>query len=202
MNLGFCPHKNLKIGLDAHYCPDCHKRFESGTKAYEELLTETDKRDLDKKKDAEISRLRKEIDGLHQENDELYKTLGALRTRINRAKNMNPFKRPSFLQVLQLARMAYMDIKREAGGWLLSMGSTITRKFKTLREIWELLTADDWYLGDIFPQTSADKPEPIPVEVRPKLPQRHPPLVPSMNASTTALWRYEDECLQYQLESS
>lgn len=56
-SVGFCPHKNLKIGLDAHYCPDCHKRFERGTSSYEELLSETDKRDLDRKKDAEISRL-------------------------------------------------------------------------------------------------------------------------------------------------
>ena len=189
--VGFCPHKNLKIGLDAHYCPDCHKRFESGTKAYEQLLSETDKRELDRKKDALIKRLREEV-------DQLYETVGALRGQINRAKDPNPFKRPSFLRVLQLARTALMDLVRTKGGWVLSMGSTITRKFKTLREIWELLTQDDWYLGDIFPQTSADKPEPKPVEVKPRLPQRHPPLAPSIHASTSALWRHQEQCLEYQ----
>lgn len=186
--VGFCPHKNLFIGLDSHYCPDCHKRFERGTKAYEELLSETLKRDLDRKKDALIERLREEA-------DELYKIIGALRKQIINAKDPSPFKRLSFLKVARYVGGLGFNIVREKSSWVLSMGSILNRKFKNLREIWDLITQEDWHLSDIFPQTSADPP---PKQVSPKLPQRHPPLVPSMNASTTAFWRHEEQCLEYQ----
>lgn len=142
------------------------------------------KGDLDKKKDAEIKRLREEVNTLNEQ-------VANLRGQLNRAKDPTPVKRPSLLRVLLLARMALMDIKRVGGGWVLSMGENLRRSFKTLREIWELLTQDDWCLSDIFSQPT----------IKPRLPQRHPPLAPSMRASTTALWRHEEQCLEYQRSS-
>lgn len=193
--VGFCPHEHMKIGLDAHYCPDCHKSFKRGTANYEALLANCNKSkgDLDKKKDAEIKRLREEVSTLNEQ-------VANLRGKLNRAKDPTPVKRPSLLRVLCTARMALMDIKRVGGGWVLSMGENLRRSFKTLREIWDLLTQDDWCLSDIFPQRVGDTP--LVPSIKPRLPQRYPPLAPSMRASTTALWRHEEQCLQYQRESS
>lgn len=193
--VGFCPHERIVRGLDAHYCPDCHKRFLSGTADYEALLANCDKSKgdyLDKKKDALIKRLR-------EENSTLNEQVANLRGQLNRAKDPNPVQRPSLIRVLLLARMALMDIKRVGGGWVLSMGDSLRRSFKRLRDIFDLLTQDDWCLSDIFKPTLEDKP--LGPTKRPRLPERYPPLAPSMMASTTALWRHESQCLEYQRSS-
>ena len=69
---------------------------------------------------------------------------------INRAKDINPFARPSFKRVLTLARATFLDLcKCSGGGWFLSLGHGV-RKFKTLRQIWDILCLDDGLLEDLL----------------------------------------------------
>ena len=44
-----------------------------------------------------------------------------------------------------------MDVQRTVGGWILKLGDK-ARKFKRLADIWYILSQDEWYLEDIFPQ--------------------------------------------------
>jgi hypothetical protein len=51
---------------------------------------------------------------------------------------------------LHLAKAACLDVFKDAeGNWTLSMGH-LKRNFKKLRDIWDLLITDDWYLMDLF----------------------------------------------------
>lgn len=96
--------------------------------------------------DNEIDRLRQQVADLQQQ----------VRDRdliIRQARDITPVLRPNFARVLALVRAACLDIskipKTEGGGWLLSMGS-LRRKFKFLRQIWDLLVVGDWFLADLF----------------------------------------------------
>ncbi len=88
-----------------------------------------------------------EIDRLHCLNQELQKN-------IRQARDITPLVRPSFKRVLSLAHDACLDISKiskiDGGGWLLSMGSSLRRKFKSLRQIWDLLIVGDWILSELF----------------------------------------------------
>jgi hypothetical protein len=96
---------------------------------------------------AEIARLR-------AQNDEL---LGLIR----RAKDISPVEKPSLKRVLALAQAACFDVfKSVEGNWTLSMGH-LKRNFKKLRDIWDLLITDDWYLMDLF------SPPPPPLVAKP-----------------------------------
>jgi len=96
---------------------------------------------------AEIARLR-------AQNDEL---LGIIR----RAKDISPVEKPSLKRVISLAQAACFDVFKSAEGkWTLSMGH-LKRNFKKLRDIWDLLITDDWYLMDLF------SPPPLPVTPKP-----------------------------------
>jgi hypothetical protein len=44
-----------------------------------------------------------------------------------------------------------MEVKRTVGGWILRMGDK-ARKFRRLADIWDLLSQDEFYLSDIFPE--------------------------------------------------
>jgi hypothetical protein len=93
---------------------------------------------------AEIARLR-------ERNTKLLELARSQAEIIRRAKDISPVARPSRCRVTRLAQAAFMNVSKAFnGGWVLSMGEKLKRGFKTLKEIWELLIVDDWFLGDIF----------------------------------------------------
>jgi hypothetical protein len=99
---------------------------------------------------AEIARLR-------TQNDELLSRVRSQSEEIRRAKDISPVEKPSLKRVLALAHAACLDVlKSTEGNWILSMGR-LRRSFKKLRDIWDLLIVDDWYLTDLF------SPPPLPV---------------------------------------
>jgi hypothetical protein len=88
---------------------------------------------------AQLISAQAEIQRLREQNDEMCDRIRAQSQIINRAKDINPVARPSFRRVLTLARAAFLDLcKCPGGGWFLSLGHRV-RKFKTLRQIWDIL---------------------------------------------------------------
>jgi len=127
--------------------------------------------DIDQLK-AENERLRAELENTQKELKAAYQT-------IRRARDANPVERPSAKRVLNLIANCCMSLEKTAKGWLLKMGH-LTRKFKRLREIWELLITEDWILSEIFtepPKTRRGSGRII--SVAPKLPQRFGSLAPA-----------------------
>jgi hypothetical protein len=110
----------------------------------------------------EIDQLKAEIKRLEQENQRL----GEI---VRRAKDPTPVQRPSLKRVIELVQSACMTLERCGGGWLLKLGHRV-RRFRFLKQIWELLIADDWLLEEVFP------PEPEQLKIQPQLPERHPVL--------------------------
>lgn len=94
------------------------------------------------KEETEIERLRSELEVLNNE-------LKIARLTIRRARDAAPVQRPSCKRVAELVADALMSLVRIPGGWQLKFGR-LTKRFRTLREIWEILTTDDWSIGDIF----------------------------------------------------
>jgi hypothetical protein len=99
----------------------------------------------------EIIALRRENAKLRQENEIISKDLDQAKQIIRRAKDVSPLMRISLKRVLRLAHDACMDVKRTVGGWILRMGNK-ARKFRRLADIWDLLSQDEFYLSDIFPE--------------------------------------------------
>jgi hypothetical protein len=102
---------------------------------------------------AEIARLR-------TQNEELLSRVRSQSEQIRQAKDISPVEKPSLKRVLALAQAACLDIlKNTEGNWILRMGR-LRRSFKKLRDIWDLLISDDWYLMDLFspPPPQAAKP--------------------------------------------
>lgn len=97
---------------------------------------------------AENERQKKRIAELEQE-------VRAANNTIRRAKDINPVERPSLKRVMKLVSDACMTLTRVGGRWILKLGH-MTRSFKRLGQLWELLIKDDWKLSEIFPP-----PEPI-----------------------------------------
>lgn len=93
---------------------------------------------------AENARLRKEIEDLNTQ-------VKAAETKIRRAKDISPIERPTLRRVMQLAADACLTVQRVKGGWMLKIGD-LARRFKRLKQIWELLITDDWMLSEIFPR--------------------------------------------------
>ena len=107
---------------------------------------------------AQLISAQAEIQRLREQNDEMCSRIRAQSQIINRAKDINPVARPTFRRVLTLARAAFLDLcKCPGGGWLLSLGHRV-RKFKTLRQIWDILCLDDWFLEDLLGDFLAVKP--------------------------------------------
>lgn len=92
---------------------------------------------------AENERQKKRIAELEQE-------VRAANNTIRRAKDINPVERPSFKRVLKLVSDACMTLTREGGRWILKLGR-LTRSFKRLGQLWELLIKEEWVLSEIFP---------------------------------------------------
>jgi hypothetical protein len=99
----------------------------------------------------EIIALRKEVSKLRQENEIISKDLDQAKQILRRAKDISPIMRLSLQRVMRLAHQACMDVKRTVGGWILRMGDK-ARRFRRLADIWDLLSQDDFYLSDIFPE--------------------------------------------------
>lgn len=97
---------------------------------------------------------------------------------LRQAKDARPVVRPSIKRVVKLVADACMDIQRVAGGWLLKFGK-LTRRFCKLSEIWEIFTADNWYLSDVFPPVKEQSPPPA---ARPRTPFRAPVLAGKVGA--------------------
>jgi hypothetical protein len=92
---------------------------------------------------AEIARLR-------AQNDELLSRVRSQSEQIRLAKDISPVQKPSLKRVLALAQAACLDVLKTAeGNWILSMGH-LRRSFDKLRDIWDLLIVDDWFLEDLF----------------------------------------------------
>lgn len=115
--------------------------------------------------------LKAENERLKAQNEELLKALAHTRTRLRRAKNPDPINRPSFKRVIALVQEACMTLTRLRSGWQLSMGR-LKRKFRFLRQIWDLLIEEDWFLGHIFPPTPSAPTRRS--QRRPRLPFRSP----------------------------
>lgn len=97
-----------------------------------------------------IDGLRSENERLRKENEALRQEVRAANNTIRRSKNISPVERPSLKRVMKIANDA-LTITREGGRWSLKLGH-LTRSFKRLGQLWELLIKDDWSLGDILPQ--------------------------------------------------
>lgn len=125
-------------------------------------------------KEQELERLRaEEIERLRAENLEL-------RLQLARAKNPEPVNRPSLSRVLKLARNACMELERsEKGKWTLRMGKLI-RTFAKLRDIWLLLTQEEWLLSDIFP-SQPESLEVLKSKPTTRTPKRYPSLAPNLH---------------------
>jgi hypothetical protein len=99
----------------------------------------------------EIIALKQQIQQLQQENELLIEELAEAKQIIRRAKDISPVMRLSLKRVMRLAHHACMDVQRTVGGWILKMGNK-ARKFRRLADIWDILSQDNWYLNDIFPE--------------------------------------------------
>lgn len=122
---------------------------------------------------AENERQKKRIAELEQE-------VRAANNTIRRAKDITPVERPSFKRVLKLVSDACMTLTRVGSKWVLKLG-TKTRSFKKLRQLFELLIAEDWCLGEIFPPIQpANQRRSFPP---PRLIKRNPCIAPSYGAN-------------------
>lgn len=112
-----------------------------------------------------------DIDQMKRQIAEHQEEIARLNKALKQAKDANPVQRPSIKRVMRLVADACMEVQRVAGGWLLKFGK-LTRRFRKLREIWEIFTTDNWHLSDVFPPAKEEAPP----QARPRLPFRAPVL--------------------------
>ena len=94
--------------------------------------------------------LAKKLDSLEEENKEIRDECRSLKETLNRAKDIRPWARPNERNVRQMARAALLEVVKAPGGWVVKMGNSIGKKFKRLRDIWLILTREEWNLHDEF----------------------------------------------------
>ena len=87
-----------------------------------------------------------------------------LKTRLNRAKDPEPKKRPGFGHVKQLAQNCCLGLARQLRkgktiGFIVRLGHK-TRIFKRLKDVWEFLTQENWDLEELFPKFNPNQPKP------------------------------------------
>ena len=155
---------------------------ETDISSQEQARVEEVNRILELERENEI--LKTQNQKLQQENETLKKDLAQAKQVIRRAKDITPLMRISLKRVLRLAKDACMDVQRTVGGWILKMGDR-ARKFRRLADIWYLLSQDNWYLEEIFPQ---DKLVAVELILPPR--PRKPPTLP--DKQTKPLMRPED----------
>lgn len=83
--------------------------------------------------------------GLAEAQEKLTKA----QTDLLRAKDPNPVQRASETRARRLADQAGMSLSRWGRGWIVRFGKK-RRWFKTLKEVWLVLTQPDWGLTDFF----------------------------------------------------
>jgi hypothetical protein len=99
---------------------------------------------------SQLSAANIEFERLRQPNEKMCDRIRTQTETINRSKDITRVSRPSFRRVLSLAQAACLDLcKCPGGGWFLSMRQRV-RKFKTLRQIWDILCLDDGFLSDLL----------------------------------------------------
>ena len=119
-----------------------------------------------------VNELKAEVEKIKAENAQLAKDAANAKTALRRAKNPQPVERPSVKRMLSIVTDAFMCLRQvfkgsklnkdgkslvpKPCGWELSMGN-LKRKFRFLKEIWDLLTQEYWFLTDIFPPVPAPK---------------------------------------------
>jgi hypothetical protein len=138
-----------------------------GVDRVEELLELPDEKTLDVDRAQEpiefpdLGSALAEIARLRVQNNELSSRVRSQSEQIRLAKDISPVEKPSLKRVLALAQAACLDVLKSAeGNWILSMGR-LKRSFKKLRDIWDLLIVDDWFLEDLF------SPPPPPIVPKP-----------------------------------
>ena len=163
----------------------------------------------DKEIAAKLRRLEEENINLKNWNRQLESELSAkrdeakeLKETLNRAKDIRPWQRPNFRNVKQMAKRAFLDVVKVAGGWVVKMGNRVGKKFKTLREIWLILTREEWNLHDEFlPYEEVEQqveaveqpPTPNPQSPIPTPQSPHPTPQPTIPPSATwGLWASSD----------
>lgn len=110
--------------------------------------------------ESEIEKLKRRIEQLERENSEL-------KTRLNRARDPNPVKRPSRRRVHLLLGDAGMDLFRKGKQWLVKFGKA-EQYYRSLNEIWKVITKESWDLSELFPYPSnSDTPPPEPQKRKP-----------------------------------
>ena len=136
----------------------------------------------DKEIAAKLRRLEEENINLKNWNRQLESELSAkrdeakeLKETLNRAKDIRPWQRPNFRNVKQMAKRAFLDVVKVAGGWVVKMGNRVGKKFKTLREIWLILTREEWNLHDEFLPYEEVEQQVEAVE-QPPIPNPHTPI--------------------------
>ena len=125
--------------------------------------------------------LAKKLDSLEEENKEIRDECRSLKETLNRAKDIRPWARPNERNVKQMARAALLEVVKAPGGWVVKMGNSIGKKFKRLRDIWLILTREEWNLHDEFLPRVPTPPSTSP------LPPSTSPLPPSTSPLPTPL---------------
>ena len=109
--------------------------------------------------ESESEKLRLENDRLRRIIEAHEKAIARLKETIRNAKDITPIKRISFSRVRRLARLACLELSRIGKKLVVSMGD-VKREFRSLRDIWEFLSAEDWLLSDLFPQLDPEPAKP------------------------------------------
>lgn len=123
------------------------------------------------------------------EIERLTLALGKATSVIRRAKDPSPVERPSWKRVIGLVTNAGMNLRRVASSWELSLGH-LKRRFRALKEIWELMIAEDWHLGEIFPSDGRRGKQP-------RKPIRYPVLAPWLPFVSVSAAESSDGVRQY-----
>lgn len=124
-----------------------------------------------------------------KDHEQTRRELAVSNVTIRKARNPEPIERPGFLRVLRLVHSCCMNLERIKGGWLLSMGS-LKRRFRTLKEIWEILIQEEWSLLEVLPPNKHPlqlrflrlNDEQHPRKIRPRRPDMYPSLAPPASA--------------------
>jgi hypothetical protein len=94
---------------------------------------------------------------LEAENERLLNELRKARNVIANAKDIEPIQRLSEKRVAKMAASACLELVRhKVKGWLIRMGNK-SQWYRSLWDIWAILSGEDWKLSEIIPSTVTPK---------------------------------------------